>query len=82
MEQAIAWEQGMIDTLKNLVTGGYQCELAGNDDAARELETSAYRQACDIFGDHWWHEHDMECMKSRATAVESWELLLNKLEAY
>ena len=77
MEKTTAWEQGAILTLKNLVQGGYRCELDGNEDAARELETSAYRQACDIFGDHWWYEHEMECM--RADAIECWEILLKKI---
>jgi len=81
MEQVVALEQGMIDVLKNIVRGGYQCELAGNDDAARELETAAYRQSCDIFGDHWWYEHDMQCLKAKASTIESWEMLLERLES-
>ena len=76
-----ALEQGMFDHLLNIVKGGYQAELQGNDDAARILETNAYREACDLFGDDWWYQHDMECLKVRADAVECWEMLLNRLEA-
>lgn len=80
MKKATAWEQGAMLTLKNVIDGGYHCELDGNEDAARELETSAYRQSCDIFGDDWWYQHDMKCLESNATAIECWELLLEKIE--
>lgn len=69
-----------VKHLSNLVELGLTAEKAGEEDLAREFENGAYIIACKVFGDHWWYEHDMECLKWRATAVECWEMLQTKLE--
>jgi hypothetical protein len=74
-----ALEQAMLDHLINIVLGGYEAELQGNDDAARVLEDTAYREACDLFGDDFWYQHEKDCMK--ADAIECWEMLLQRLGA-